>query len=160
VIDRARDLEKTIDSLTTTRATDAAAGLPEWFKSAADAFKKISIAPRTSRESHVKNLFLSAFESRDDFLGRNDEPKRSREIIRRAQRKDTQRNAAIDKAESNLSNRPVTTGGKHQVSRLLERLFEAGLFRGLISCVVARFSERRHQLILTVSGVASFRIVY
>ena len=72
------------------------------------------------------------------FLGRNDEPERSREIIRCAQRKDTQRNAAIDKAESNLSNRPVTAGGKHQVSRLLERFFEAGFFRGLVSGVMAR----------------------
>src|SRR4029453_3085970 len=113
-------------------------------QSAADTFKKISIAPRASRKSHVKNLFLSAFESRDDFLGRNDEPKRSREIIRRAERKNTQRNSAIDKTESNLSNRPVTAGGKHQVSRLLERFFKAGVFRGFISWVVARFSERCH----------------
>src|ERR1044072_5483606 len=70
-------------------------------QSAADAFKKISFAPWTSRESHVENLFLSAFESRDDFLGRSDKPKRARQIIGCAQRKNAQRNAAIDKAKSN-----------------------------------------------------------
>src|SRR4029078_4655839 len=109
-------------------------------QAAADAFKKMSFAPRANGKYHVKDLFLSPFESRDDFLGRSDKPERSREVIRCAQRKNAQRNAAIDKAESNLSNRPVTAGGEHQVSRLLERFFEAGVFRGLIGGVMPGFS--------------------
>src|SRR4029077_926550 len=109
-------------------------------QAAADAFKKISIAPRTSSKSYVKDLLLAAFEPRDDFLGRNDEPERPCEIVGCTQRKDTQRNAAIDKAESDLSNRPVPAGGKHKVSRLLERFFEAGFFRRLISGVMPGFS--------------------
>ena len=129
-------------------------------QSAADAFKKISIAPRTSSTSYVKNLFPSAFEPRDNLLGRSDEAERSREIIRCAQRKNAQRNAAIDKAESNLSNRPVTAGGKHQVGRFLESFLEARFFRRLISGMMSSFGQCCHQLSLAMFCIASLRIVY
>src|SRR5581483_2961644 len=87
----------------------------------ADAFNKISFPPRPSRQSHVKDLFPSALESRDDFLGRSDEPKRTRQIVGCAQRKNAQRNASINEAKSNLCNCPVTPGGQNEIGRLLER---------------------------------------
>jgi hypothetical protein len=37
------------------------------------------------RKSDIKCLFLSAFEPRDDFLGRGDEAECARKIIRRAE---------------------------------------------------------------------------
>jgi hypothetical protein len=129
-------------------------------QSSTGAFKKISITPRTTRKSHVKDPFSSAFEPRDDFLGGGDKAERSREVIGCTQRKNAQRNAAIDETESNLCNRPVTTGGKHQVSRLLERLLKAGFFRGLVSGVMSRFGQCRHQLLPTMLRVTSLGIVY
>src|SRR5438105_8642727 len=129
-------------------------------QSSADAFKKISFAPWTSRQSHVKELFLSAFESSDDFLGRSDEPERSRKVIRSTQRKNTQRNTAIDEAEGNLCNGPVTAGGKHQVGRLLESFFETRFFCGLVSGVMSSLGQGCHQLFFAMFRIASLWVVY
>src|SRR5438128_10068388 len=104
-------------------------------QSATNSFKKISFAPRTNRQSHVKDPFLSAFESRDDFLGRGDESQRSREIVGCAQGKGTQRNATIDETKSNFCDRAIPTGGEYQVCRLGESFLETGFFRGLVSGV-------------------------
>src|SRR4029453_3598203 len=101
-----------------------------------------------------------AFEPCDDFLGRSDEPERSRKVIRSTQRKNTQRNAAIDKAECNLCSCPVTAGGKHEVGRLLESLLKARFFRGLVSSVMSSFGQCCHQLFFAMFRIASLWIVY
>jgi hypothetical protein len=81
VIDRAQELEKTIDSLATTRATDAAAGLPEWFKSAADAYAakqlerdELASKDQLTREGLILYLRLAAMLFRQRLATDADRP--------------------------------------------------------------------------------------
>src|SRR5215211_5196964 len=128
-------------------------------QSPACGFKKKSFAPRTSRKPHVKDLFLSTFEPRDDFLGRGDEAECPREIIGCAKRENAQWNAAIDKPASDLCSCAIPTGCQYEVAGLVESFLETAFFGGLISGVMPGLRERRHQLLLTVSGITSLGIV-
>src|SRR5205814_5279892 len=102
-------------------------------------FKKVAFTPGPRCKSDVKCPFLSAFESRNNFLRRSDEAERTSKIIRRAEREHAYGNAAVDEPRGNLCGSPVPAGGKHEVGLLLESFLEAGFFGRLISGVMSSF---------------------
>ena len=58
-------------------------------EASAGRFKEVAFTPRPIRKSDIKCPFPSAFESRNNFLGRSDEPERTSKVIRRAEREHT-----------------------------------------------------------------------
>jgi hypothetical protein len=129
-------------------------------QSAACAFKKISFIPRTIGESNVKGAFLSAFEPGNNFLGRGDKAKGTRQIVGCPERENTQRNAAIDEPVGDLCSGPITAGSKYEIGGLLESFLETAVFCRLIGGVMPSFSQRRHQLLASMLGVASLWIMH
>jgi hypothetical protein len=122
--------------------------------------QKITFTPRAVCKSDVKRSLLSAFKSRNDFLGRSDEAECARQVIGRPKRENAQWNAAIDKPAGHLCSSTVTAGRKHEVRSLLESFLETAFFRGLINGVMPSLGQCRHQLLPAMFGVTSLGIVY
>lgn len=86
-------------------------------KAAPCTFEKITLAPWPSRKANIKRSPLPAFEAGNNFFRRCGETKTACQIIGRAQRKNAQRNTAIDEFTADLSDRTVSASDKQQVSR-------------------------------------------
>src|SRR5207237_8371834 len=83
------------------------------------AFKKIPLAPRPLSVADIEDLFFSTVEPCNYFLGRRDEAERACQIIGGTECKHAQWNAALQKFARDFCDRPVTSGGKGQVTGFL-----------------------------------------
>jgi hypothetical protein len=92
--------------------------------------------------------------------GEATKPKGARQIVGRAERQNTQWNAAIDEPAGDLCSSPITAGSKHEIRGPLESFLETALFCRLIGGVMPGFSQRRHQLLPSMLSVASLRIMH
>ena len=94
-----------------------------------------------------------------NFVKGSGETETARQIVRRTERQDCQRNPAVRDLPRSFVHRAVSSGCDDEVHWLFEGLFPAALFYRLIECLMPAPGQARHQLFLAVFTVSRFRVM-
>jgi hypothetical protein len=94
-----------------------------------------------------------------NFINRSGETEAARQIVRRAERQNRQRNTAIHDLPRSFVHRAVASGRDYEIHWPFEGFFPASLFYRMIERLMPGPDQTRYQLFLAVLTISRFRIV-